>query len=184
MRINVKAKSMLAVVAAGLCLVVPVEVSAHQLATNNGMSVILHVNPNDTPVAGGVSGLEFYFIPVSANTVFKLSDCHCQVRVKDGSKTLVDAPLGGMTSGQSQGVANVTFPRLGVYAVMVTGTSKSGQFASFSTSYELRVDVWDSSSVSASVKLERIVILAVAVLSLVGVGIWQWRVYHPRTKVT
>ena len=124
---------------AALCFALPA--SAHVWRTNGNITVLLHVNPIDAPIAGQPA--ELLFGVTDATNHFTASSCQCVVTVSENGKILLDKPLIPWTGGPSLFTYQMpfTFPDPAVYHVVVTGNPEaSGTFQSFQVSYDERVN--------------------------------------------
>ncbi len=122
-----------------LCLALPA--SAHVWKTDGNMSVLLHVNPNDDPIAGKPADL---WLQVTDTTNrFNAKNCQCSVSISEGGKTLLSAPLSLWNGGPSIFAFSVpfTFPDPAVYGIVVTGAPEgTSKFQNFRVQYNLRVE--------------------------------------------
>jgi hypothetical protein len=101
--------------AAAVALVVGVSPAwSHQIASNNGVTVQTHVDPNDEPIAGQPSTI--WVVRVKGkNDVFAWKTCRCHLNVFDSSGTvLLDAPA---TASKTP----VTFPEAAAYGFTFSG---------------------------------------------------------------
>ena len=169
---------------AGVALVlgVPGLASAHQIGHDNGVSVILHVEPADTPVAGVPTELRLYYGSVSAGTTFNTTFCTCRVMVTADNKTIVDEPITAEFGSGTEATAMVTFPKLAVYSVIVSGKATNGQFGTFSVPFVVRVDVAAASGNRGDQTVE-VMIVALVAFGAMGAVIWQIRGPRRRRSV-
>lgn len=111
---------------------------AHVLKTDNGITAVLHIPPEDNPVASQPTELDFSFS--DNKNAFNLNDCNCQVAVKSNGKVLQTTSIRPALAGATlEGVAKVQFPAVGVYDLVVTGSPKAQNFASFQLDFLERV---------------------------------------------
>lgn len=112
--------------------------SAHVLKQNNGISGVLHIPPDDNPKAGEVTTLGISFGDKPG--AFSLQDCDCSVAIAQNGKTLQTVtPAPALAGATLDSYSKVTFPSIGVYDIVATGSSKSGAFAKFTLDYVVRV---------------------------------------------
>ena len=112
-------------------------VNAHVLETDKSIGAVLHIDPDDDPIAGQKS--TFYFDFRDTTNKLSLTDCDCLFTVKEGGTQIYSAPLS--VSSTKEGVAGVTFPTRDVYSVQITGKPLNGaDFSGFTLSYDIRVD--------------------------------------------
>jgi hypothetical protein len=127
-------------------------VAAHELKISNGTSAVLHVLPNDQPVAGDTSEMDFSF--GASKSGFELATCDCSVSVTtDAGKTLVKKlPLTPSAPGATlTSVVPYTFTKAGVYDVLVRGKATAGQFKDFSLDYDVTVSSPEGSVATADI---------------------------------
>jgi hypothetical protein len=112
--------------------------SAHVLKQSNGISGVLHIPPDDNPKAGEVTTLGISFGDKTG--AFGLQDCDCKVAIAQDGKTLQTVvPVPALEGATLDSYSKVTFPKVGVYDVVATGTSKTGAFPTFKLDYAVRV---------------------------------------------
>lgn len=115
---------------------------AHVLQTDGTIGGVLHIDPNDDPVAGEVSSF-FFDLKDTANK-FTLSDCICKIALTSGKKTVYETTL------STDPFFTYTFPDPGVYTLTLQGTSANQQFQPFTLSYVIRVEKGTTASESSS----------------------------------
>lgn len=120
------------IAAASLMVVAPA--SAHQIASNNGVSVQVHVNPNDEPIAGAPTTIWVVRVKnVKGKGTFSWATCRCQLKVFDSSGTVVQS--GPAKAAQTA----VTFPEAKAYGITFSGRIKrNGIWKTFKVSYAIR----------------------------------------------
>jgi hypothetical protein len=112
--------------------------SAHILKTNNGTVAVLHVPPDDKPMAGAPTKLELLLYKNTGE--FELSKYTINLQVVEHGKRIQQVSVGPEFVGNpSTGITTVIFPKIDVYEIVVIGTAKSSADKSFTTNYELRV---------------------------------------------
>jgi hypothetical protein len=107
--------SCLVVAVAAVALVVGVGPAwSHQIASNNGVAVQTHVDPNDEPFAGQASTI--WVVRVKGKgVVFSWKTCRCHLKVFDSSgAVLLDSPA---TAPKTP----VTFPEAAAYGFTFSG---------------------------------------------------------------
>lgn len=117
-----------------LALIAPALASAHTLKTSGDVGVLLHIDPDDDPVAGQPAALY-----VSVTDKASGAACGCALAVLDGSSTVYAAPL----AGQGASVP-LTFPHAGIYQIVVTGAG--APMPAFSVTFDQRVEAAAESS--------------------------------------
>jgi hypothetical protein len=125
-------------IAAVFSVIAVAPASGHQIASNNGVSVQVHVNPNDEPVAGVATTI--WVVRVKAlNATFAWTTCRCRLEVVDSSGTPV------LNSVARAPRTPVTFPEAKAYGITFSGRVKrKGVWRSFKVSYAIRASTPDS----------------------------------------
>lgn len=105
---------------------------AHQTTTNAGVSVTLHVNPNDEPVAGAQTPIHIVRIRTPKGGKFSYRTCGCRLLVQDSSgATIFNGPMGKR--------ATVVFPREAAYRLTYSGAYRKGsRTRRFRTTFSVR----------------------------------------------
>ncbi len=111
---------------------VTMPVLAHVLQADGTIGAVLHVDPDDDPVAKEDSSFFFEFKDTSH--IFSLADCICTVAIDSNANTIYKTTL------NTTPVVTFVFPERGVYTIRVTGASISHRFNPFTLSYVVRVD--------------------------------------------
>lgn len=118
----------------------PQPASAHFLKTDQTVGAVIHVTPNDEPVAGLPSSFFFEFKD-EANK-FRPDECDCTFLVKRAGKTIYSQKLFQNNDKPSLKDASIsyTFPQTDIYQVQIEGKSKAENlFAPFTLSWDFRV---------------------------------------------
>ena len=104
----------------------------HQIASNNGVSIQVHVNPNDEPVAGIATTI--WVVRVKAlKATFAWTTCRCRLEVFDSGGTPV------LNSAAKVPRTPVTFPEAKAYGINFSGRVKrNGVWRPFKVSYAIR----------------------------------------------
>jgi hypothetical protein len=105
---------------------------SHQIASNNGVSVQVHVNPNDEPIAGEPTTV--WVVRVKAkDAVFSWKTCRCRLTVFDSSGTVL------LASAATVPKTPVTFPEPKAYGITFAGRVKrKGVWRTFKVTYAIR----------------------------------------------
>ena len=124
----------LAALIAAATLMVVAPASAHQIASNNGVSVQVHVNPNDEPIAGAPTTIWVVRVKnVKGKGTFSWATCRCQLKVFDSSGAVIQS--GPAKAPQTA----VTFPEAKAYGITFSGRIKrNGIWKTFKVSYAIR----------------------------------------------
>jgi hypothetical protein len=124
----------LALIGAASIMLVVAPASAHQIASNNGVSVQVHVNPNDEPIAGTATTIWVVRVKnVKGKGIFAWATCRCQLKVFDSSGAVLQ--IGPAKAAQTA----VTFPEAKAYGITFSGRIKrNGIWKTFKVSYAIR----------------------------------------------
>ena len=124
----------LALIGAASLMLVVAPAWAHQIASNNGVSVQVHVNPNDEPIAGTPTTVWVVRVKnVKGKGTFAWATCRCQLKVFDSSGTVIQS--GPAKAAQTA----VTFPEAKAYGITFSGRIKrNGIWKTFKVSYAIR----------------------------------------------
>jgi hypothetical protein len=123
----------LAVVVVGAVLFTS-SASAHVLKVDGTIGAVLHVEPDDDPVAGTPSKLELEFDDTTGT--FKMSNCICKIEIRQSGKNVASKDM--VAGGETEGHLSYTFQKAGEYSVLATGTPKQpGDFQKFSLRYDV-----------------------------------------------
>ena len=128
-----------AVAAASLTLQV-VPALAHGTKKDNDISVYIHIDPNDKPVAGKTSTI--YFFVTDKDNKYTDNDCNCRIKIEKDGKVLYNRVIHKKEYlGDPTSVAvKYVFPQLGTYTVSIDGQPKKPeQFQAFNLSYPIKV---------------------------------------------
>jgi hypothetical protein len=121
--------------------VIPQMVYAHFPATDGPMTVILHVDPDDSPIPGEQATLHFLF--EASKEHFSLPKCLCFVTISEGGKKLLSQKV---TTSANKAVlwddaVNFTFPKRDIYTIILSGKpTVAKEFKPFSLTWYFRVD--------------------------------------------
>ncbi len=121
------------------CVVFPV--SAHILKTDGSIGAVVHITPDDDPVAGENS--QFFFDFKDTNGTFKTDQCNCKVTILKSDVEIFSQSLSQSSNEASanSAVFMYTFPERGLYIVKLTGQPLlDNTFKPFTLTYNIRVD--------------------------------------------
>lgn len=111
-------------------------ISAHILKTDGSLGAVLHVDPQDDPIAGEES--TFFFEMKDREGKFTPENCVCTFRVIEGSKEIYSGEAVAITGGVSY---SFVFTRKDIYQVQLTGKPKTpNAFQPFTVTYDIRVE--------------------------------------------
>lgn len=112
---------------------------AHTLKTSGSVGAVMHVSPEDDPIAGEQS--DFFFEFKDKNNKFKPENCDCTFAILQSEKEIYTQPLFANSTDPSLTNASVsfTFPQRDVYKIKIDGKPKSADFEAFTLEYDIRV---------------------------------------------
>jgi hypothetical protein len=115
--------------------------SAHVLQTDGSMGAVLHIDPNDAPVAQQPA--TFFIDIANKNGAFNLNDCTCTAVLTAASNgsTIAQPTILPETGQPSEGTFEYLFKDSAVYTLTVQGTPKAnGAFQNFTLRYNFQVE--------------------------------------------
>jgi hypothetical protein len=129
-----------------LCLPLATPVLAHNVKVSGEVAATFHIEPHHNPKAGKPSQA-WFALTERGGKIIPLSQCNCKLAVhlnphQEGDAPLLEPALKALSTEQYQGIpsAEITFPKVGVYALEMSGTPKAGAtFQPFELSYEVTV---------------------------------------------
>lgn len=105
---------------------------AHQVQLADDVGGTKHIEPNDTPRAGE-STLVWFALTRRGGQIIPLDECNCRLSVYTqpkaaGDRPVQEPPLRAITAEGYNGIpaADVTFPRVGAYELVLTGSPRAG----------------------------------------------------------
>ena len=150
-------------------------VSAHSQKFDQSFGLILHVEPNDEPVAKQKSDLRLLFTQTPAN--FDPAQGSCIVEIYQGEKLLYRQDVFRETQKIDDIHFNFVFPEIGIYKVKVAGVpDQTGIFQSFNFEYDLRVEKSAKNSIFSRYSQSSLLIIFFAGLFIVSAIIIFWYV--------
>lgn len=143
--------------------------AAHEYKTDGSVTVLLHSNPDDDPIAAEPASLFFQVSDTSER--FDPALCDCSVTISNQGQKLFGGSLfriGGPSIYSF--TIPFTFPKKAVYSISVTGKPKAvGTFQSFQVQYDLRI----SREVLPQPKKVPVTMIAlVAIAIMAGIGLY------------
>ena len=103
----------------------------HQTDSNKGVSVTLHVTPDDEPVSGQSARIIVSKVKPRSGR-FSWRSCACYLRISDSAGNVV-------LNRKAKRTSRFTFPRATAYEIVFTGRVKrSGKFKRFRTTFAIR----------------------------------------------
>jgi hypothetical protein len=118
-----------------IVLIAAATASAHQIASNNGVAVQVHVDPNDEPVAGEPTTVWVVRVkPLKAR--FTWATCACRLKVFDSSGSVL------LNTAVKTPRTPITFPEGKAYGITMTGrvkrTDVKNRWRTFKVTYAIR----------------------------------------------
>lgn len=114
--------------------------SAHVLKTDGSIGIVIHIDPEDDPIAG--SPATFFFELKDKDNKFDPANCTCTVAILKGGAILISEPLFSASGANNinSPTFQYTFPERAVYTLSITGAPKTpGGFQNFNITYDIRV---------------------------------------------
>lgn len=121
-------------------LSVPSQADAHTLKTDGTVGAVLHVSPDDDPVAG--VNTDFFFELKDTKNVVTPENCECIATVIQNGKEIYSQSLFQTNASPSLEDASFSYvlPQKDLYTIQITGKPNNGtSFAPFTLSWDLRV---------------------------------------------
>lgn len=177
---KIKISLLLFIVLAG-CLYKVSPVSAHFLETDKLIGAVLHIDPNDAPVAGKQAS--FFLEFKDQQNKFDPKNCDCIFQISENNQPIFTQPLFQNESTPSLDNAAVfyTFSKPDVYQITVSGKPLTpNSFHSFNLVWNIRVEATDSSAQAANPYFKILIYGLLAVLAIILVLVFALK--KSRTK--
>ncbi len=146
-------------------------VEAHVLKSDGSIGAILHVSPDDDPIAG--ISTDFFFELKDKNGTFVPENCNCIATVFQNGQTVYTQPLFQNNDSPSLEDASFSYvlPEKDVYAIQISGEPNvDGAFEPFTLAWDIRVAREENEAIStennASDVTPYIVVLAVVLIAV------------------
>lgn len=116
----------------------PAKTFAHVLQANRDVGVIMHIAPDDDPVAGKESEIFLEF--KDPNGKFDPKNCDCSILITTNDSNLYYKKIFGDQNTKQTLLLPFTFPEKGIYNIEITGKpKKKDAFGPFNISFDVRV---------------------------------------------
>jgi hypothetical protein len=117
----------------------PLQVHANVSQTDGNIGVVMHIDPDDGPVAHEQSTLSFEFN--DKQNKFSANLCNCVFSIKKNGQIIYAQSLLTTDSPKLiEAAVRYTFPAIGFYQVVISGTPKNpNAFQPFTFTYEVQV---------------------------------------------
>ena len=132
------------------------------LASDGKMSVIMHIDPSDSPVSYVPQKFIFYYDDPSEN--FDARQCLCSMNLSLNGKNVLNVlvPAGKSYYGQYP----YTFKQAGVYDLQLLGQPETpGSFSSFLVNYHVRVAAGQPTSTYSSITTQILLTIALLIVA-------------------
>jgi len=149
------------------CIMLLPAAAAHMLKTDGDIGVLMHVDPDDEPVAREPA--TFYFEIKDRSGKFSSARCDCRLRVlNEGREVLHEAPAERTAQANGAALAAAyTFAEAGVYRVELHGVpAGDASFTAFSVPFDVRVERNGAGAGSPRVWRALAVVLGAGLLAL------------------
>ncbi|MDB4939877.1 MAG: hypothetical protein JWO40_302 [Candidatus Doudnabacteria bacterium] len=162
----------------GVFALMPVA-NAHVLKSDGEVGAVLHIDPDDDPIANEPAA--FYFAIKDTSGKFDPSKCDCHFIVTKDQQTVFDKPISIIKqSGEWDGIIGYTFTDRAIYSVLLKGTPKTtNAFQPFNLDYDIRVSrtanataPGTSNSSSTQIHLVHFVLFGIAFIAIFYI-IWD-----------
>jgi hypothetical protein len=114
---------------------------SHTVKTASNVAATFHLEPSHNPKAGEPAKI-WFALTKAGGTPIPLSDCDCQLAVKQGETNIATVPLQAINAEQYQGIpgGETVFPKVGIYQLIFSGKAKEeNAFQPFELKYEVTV---------------------------------------------
>lgn len=148
--------------------------SAHTLKTDGSVGAVLHVSPDDDPVAG--VNTDFFFDLKDTNNVVSPENCTCVARVLQNGKEIYSQSLfqTNATPSLEDASFSYTLPQKDIYTVEISGNPKNGaSFEPFTLAWDIRVarDAAEQNAASENTVISVLPSLIILTAVIIFVGI-------------
>jgi hypothetical protein len=140
-------------------------VSAHVQASNDGVSAVMHILPEDDPTAAEVTYIQFTF--GGSSRTFDVAGCACELVVRSGGREVSATPVEPIDATSPAGHVVVTFPREGIYDLDLRGFTDKSAKARFNLKYVVRVSAAGGAENAAGAV--DVILTSLASLAAIGV---------------
>ncbi len=167
-------------------------VIGHTVKTASDVAATFHLEPSHNPKAGEPSQV-WFALTKAGGTSISLSDCDCQLAVKQGETHIATVPLTAINAEQYQGIpgGEMVFPQVGIYQLIFSGKAKEeNAFQPFELKYEVTVQPGKADTEKAPVPIDvpgtnsiglhfypiiefnPVVLGVIGAIGLLGIGYW------------
>jgi hypothetical protein len=114
---------------------------AHTVHTAGDVAATFHLEPRHNPQAGQPAQV-WFALAKAGGAGIPLAQCNCKLGVYSGGQLISQPVLKALNVEQYKGIpsAEITFPKVGIYQLKLTGSPKDGaEFSTFGLSYDVTV---------------------------------------------
>lgn len=117
----------------------PAKALAHFVKADNGIGAVLHIDPEDDPIAGEQTTMFLEFKDTAGK--FDIANCICKVTITEADAELLGQSFEGAGGTEKlSAVIPFTFPKKDIYKLKIEGTPKNANdFKAFTLNYDVRV---------------------------------------------
>ncbi len=123
-----------------MCTTFAKSASAHVLKTDGSIGAVLHISPEDDPIAG--KSTDFFFEFKDRDNRFKPESCDCKGIIIQDEKEIYSSTIfqNGSNANLESAVFSFAFPEKDIYKVQVSGKPIEGNlFQPFTLAWDIRV---------------------------------------------
>ncbi len=155
-------------------------VSAHFVLNNNNVGVLIHIDPDDAPIAGQIAHIHLNFQDKTGE--LNSSNCNCSLTITSDGKKLATVPISNLTGSEMNFMTEYVFPQKGIYSLTIQGTIDTKKQVSFKMNYDLRVDREDTPTTSTMTQTNTLSPLTLTALALIALFVFGVLFYSRSRK--
>lgn len=141
---------------------------AHSLKNNNGFSAVMHIDPDDDPLANQPTVLNFLI--GNQKLHYTQTDYRNSVTISANGKLLKKISVDQSVFGNAgDGIAKYTFPSVNVYTVDLRGVLISDPSVNFHMSFIVRVTGTLGTVAASNGKSTEVIIIGAGSLAVLGI---------------
>jgi hypothetical protein len=144
-------------------------VLAHVEQSDNGVSAVMHIYPDDNPIAGRMTDVGFAF--GGRKQAFNVKTCGCKLTINNGVSDTSTVDIRAIKQDGLTGLAAVKFPTAGVYSLSLDGLTGKGPGSTFRLVYAVRVNPGNYSAnavVAAGINILLVCFSSLVILCMAG----------------
>jgi len=156
-------------------------VFAHVLQTDGTIGAVMHIDPNDDPIAGEQAS--FFFEFKDTTNKFTPENCDCKATISEHGHSIYAQPLFQAIPTPSLYSASMfyTLPQPDVYQIILTGTPLSkNAFQPFHLTYTVRAEQPNTSQTTQTNNfftqhIGHFIVGILLLLTVIGVAIYNYK---------